>query len=429
MNKKVSIITASYNCWSELEKTLLSVQSLNYDNIEHIVIDGESKDGTPERILHYKNNIAVFVSEPDDGIADAWNKGLSFVTGEYVCILNSGDEYHPNFIVDNIEILENHPQSIVYGKTYITNAKGKIELLVDQKFKQEEINKSFGFLHTSMMTTKFVYDTVGQFNTSYKIALDIDWLLRAIKSNIQFIKSNAKNYMQKGGVSDKYRYLARQEYNHALLQHDFIHSKLQLFKLNAYFKFIGVLNFFSIFKIKSWIYSQLIFIALHGLNFLQNWLPFFMLRRWVHTIAGFKIDPSASIQSGGEFFAFKRLTIGKRTVINKNFILDNRLGIDIGEDVSIAHDVSIYTLGHDINCDIFSVKGAPVKVHDHAVIFAGAMIMPGVNIGRGAVIYPGAVVTKSVEDFAIVAGNPAKVVGKRNSKLSYSMKYKFWFGH
>ena len=122
--------------------------------------------------------------------------------------------------------------------------------------------------------------------------------------------------------------------------------------------------------------------------------------------------------------------IGEGTLVNRGVYLDNRAGITIGKQVSIAHDARIYTMGHDVHDEGFAAKGQPVQIDDYAVVFAGAMIMPGVHLGEGAVVMAGAVVTKSVPAWRIVGGNPAQDVGERGCKTpSYRLDRRFWFAH
>jgi acetyltransferase-like isoleucine patch superfamily enzyme len=429
ISPKVSIITASFNCWSELEKSIRSVRALNYPNIEHIVIDGASVDGTSIRIKDYLDKIAVFVSEKDTGIASAWNKGINRATGKYICFLNSGDEYHPEFINHSINALGGNIAALSYGITYMLSNEGYVTNKIDAIFDRHDVASSFGFLHTCIFTSKEVYQKVGNFNEEYKIALDIDWLLRALNKKIEFIKSSAKNYMVSGGVSELQKTRARKEYNDALIANGFLNNSSSLTGINLKFFVIRLLEACKAFEIRRHTRSQAIFILLALLNFVHRYTPFFIFRRLVHRIAGFDVHKTAAVQNVGEFFAFKRLKIGEGTVINKNFKFDNRMGIKIGANVSIAHDVSIYTLGHDINCDAFGTVGSSVSIDDHVVIFAGATIMPGVSIGKGAVVYPGSVVTKDVDPMTVVGGNPAKAIKFRESKLKYRLDYKYWFAH
>ena len=174
--------------------------------------------------------------------------------------------------------------------------------------------------------------------------------------------------------------------------------------------------------------AQAYFLGLAALNAVHCVLPFFM-RRWLYRLARFDVDRSATLQGSVRFFHVGRLKIGAGSLVNRGVYLDNRAGITIGEQVSIAHDVRIYTMGHDVHDPTFATKGQAVRIDDYAVLFAGAMVMPGVHLGAGAVVMAGAVVTGDVAPYRIVGGNPAKDIGRREGEPSYRLDRRYWFAH
>lgn len=179
---------------------------------------------------------------------------------------------------------------------------------------------------------------------------------------------------------------------------------------------------------RSRVRSQLYFLGLAALNLVHGCLPF-ALRPLLYRLCRFEIARSATVQGGVRFFHVGRLKIGAGTLVNRGVYLDNRAGITIGENVSIAHDVRIYTLGHDVNDAGFAARGKPVEIGDYAVLFAGAMIMPGVQLGTGAVVMAGSVVTRSVPPMRMVGGNPAQDIGERSVELGYRLDRRYWFAH
>lgn len=181
-------------------------------------------------------------------------------------------------------------------------------------------------------------------------------------------------------------------------------------------------------RLSSHLKAQTYFAGLALLNTVHGLLPF-TLRRPLYRLCGFRIDPTATLQGGVRFFHVGRLTVGEGTLINRGVYLDNRGGLEIGGQVSIAHDARIYTLGHEIHDGAFAPKAQAVRIDDHAVVFAGAMIMPGVHLGRGAVVMAGSVVTKSVPPFRIVGGNPAVDLGARRGGADYRLGRRYWFAH
>lgn len=122
------------------------------------------------------------------------------------------------------------------------------------------------------------------------------------------------------------------------------------------------------------------------------------------------------------------VSIGDNSVVNKHVLLDGRGGkLIIGNNVDIAQETNIWTLEHDVNDDYHRVKGGDVIIEDYAWIASRVTILPGVKIGKGAVVASCALVTKDVPAMAIVGGVPAKVIGTRNNKLKYQLNYKPYF--
>jgi len=149
-------------------------------------------------------------------------------------------------------------------------------------------------------------------------------------------------------------------------------------------------------------------------------LPTNRARIDAYRILGMQIGPYARfgrhcLVLGGP----QRICIGRGSVINRGVTLDGRFPLTIGANVSISIYTVILTLQHEINSPDFHLAGAPVTIGDRVFIGTRAMIMPGVTIGEGSVVAAGAVVTKDVEPFAIVAGVPAKRIGARDRNLTY----------
>jgi maltose O-acetyltransferase len=139
-----------------------------------------------------------------------------------------------------------------------------------------------------------------------------------------------------------------------------------------------------------------------------------------------KCGKNTTFLMGVEFRKGKNISIGNNTVINKKVLLDGRGGkLIIGNNVDIAQETNIWTLEHNVHDH--SDVGADVSIEDYVWIASRVTILPGVRIGKGAVVAACSVVTKDVPDMAIVAGVPAKVIGTRESELDYILNYKPWF--
>jgi len=226
-NIKVSIITACYNNVNTIGHTLSSVLSQTFNNIEFIIIDSCSTDGTLELVNKRENDFKSkltsykIVSEKDKGIADAWNKALKLTTGDVIFFLNSDDWIHQNTVEIAVNSLNIHQKELVYGICNRVDEKEKLIGSFQKQFSKYRVLWNFGFSFTTCFCTKKVFDTVGGFDTNYKIAIDSDFLLRCLKKNVKFIKGNHQVFMRIGGVSTKYRLKAHKEYKKALINNGY----------------------------------------------------------------------------------------------------------------------------------------------------------------------------------------------------------------
>lgn len=114
-NLKISVITVSFNAADTIEETILSVLNQTYDNLEYIIIDGGSTDGTVDIIKKYADKLDYWISEPDKGIYDAMNKGIRVATGEYVNFMNAGDRFFNNSVISDIFTSNSYAESVIYG--------------------------------------------------------------------------------------------------------------------------------------------------------------------------------------------------------------------------------------------------------------------------------------------------------------------------
>lgn len=153
--------------------------------------------------------------------------------------------------------------------------------------------------------------------------------------------------------------------------------------------------------------------------------------RWIRT--GYlkaylgRLGVGTGVQMGCRFLNGRRVFLGDRNVINFGCLLDGRKhNINTGNDVSIGPEASILTLGHDPQSANFEDRGGDVIIGDRVWIGYRAMILPGVTIGDGAVVGAGSVVTRNVEPYTIVAGNPARKIGDRYRELDYQLDYRPW---
>jgi acetyltransferase-like isoleucine patch superfamily enzyme len=159
-----------------------------------------------------------------------------------------------------------------------------------------------------------------------------------------------------------------------------------------------------------------------------GYVPIHHFRRFFYRLAGMGIGQGSTIHTLARFYNPANIVIGKDTIIGEGVVLDGRDKLRIGDHVDFASEVMVYNAQHDVNDPAFKAIQAPVTIDDYAFIGPRAIILPGVTIGKGAVVAAGAVVTKDVEPFAIVGGVPAKVIGERDQKeLHYRLGRAAWF--
>lgn len=157
-------------------------------------------------------------------------------------------------------------------------------------------------------------------------------------------------------------------------------------------------------------------------NFITK-IPIYTLRLlFLKRVLKMKIGKNTAVHMHN-FFTQRNITIGHNSVINRKCYLDGRVGIRIGSNVSISPEVCIVSLGHDPQSPNFETTPGFVEIEDYVWIGIRAIILPGVKLGEGCVIGAGAVVTKNVEPYTIVAGVPAKKIGERHKDLKYTLNY------
>ena len=152
------------------------------------------------------------------------------------------------------------------------------------------------------------------------------------------------------------------------------------------------------------------------LNCFVCYFPSVHFRRFCLRCAGVKMSKNVRFFEGFHVRAPHKLTLGDGCSIGPRVLLDAREGLTLGKSVTLGYECIIWTLNHDYNDIHFCTKGGPVTIGDYAWICSRSIILPGITIGEGAVVASGAIVTKDVPPYTVVAGIPAKVVGQREKK-------------
>jgi glycosyltransferase involved in cell wall biosynthesis len=201
---KLTVITIVYNDVKHIERTMLSVLGQTYPNIEYVIVDGLSTDGTLDIIKKYQDKISKLISEKDKGIYDAMNKGLAAATGDYVLFMNSGDEFYANDTVAKVFAAADDAD-IYYGETEMINEKG--ESLGQRRHKAPERFTWRSFKYGMSISHQAIYvkrSIADLFNRQYELSADIDWILQATKKGKTIV--NTHQYVAKylvGGMSKK----------------------------------------------------------------------------------------------------------------------------------------------------------------------------------------------------------------------------------
>jgi acetyltransferase-like isoleucine patch superfamily enzyme len=422
-----SIIIATYNVKNEIQQTLNSIVNQTNKDFEVIVIDNNSIDGTLEDVTNFPCLDIRTLSESDSGIADAWNKGLRISLGEWVIFLNAGDSIPATHLQRASEVLKNcQNNTILFCNVSIVDTKNQLTRnIVGRQPSARKIKRgSLGFAHPGSFTGREVFEKIGGFNTKYKIAIDSDFLMRHLQMGGNFIKFNSTAFMASGGISDLQFKKGIAEHFSAAVNNGFANPvagkilSCLLPRLRTCLRLVRNYCIHPMRFIKHFIVSLL--------NIFGNLLILYSVRRVYFGLLQFKLGYRSSIGLGFEFYRLGNIFIGRNTIINRDCLFDNRALIKIGENVSISRNVQIYTGGHNVKSEFFELTLSDVNIGDYAVIFSRVTILPGVKIGKGAVVYPGSVVVKDVYDLEIVGGNPASKIGMRNpNALRYKLHYPY----
>jgi glycosyltransferase involved in cell wall biosynthesis len=198
----LSVITVVYNNVQHIERTMSSVINQTYPNIEYIIIDGLSNDGTLDIINQYKGHVSKLISEKDAGIYDAMNKGLAIAMGDYIIFMNSGDEFYDSDTVERV--FSTVPDAdIYYGETEMINDAG--ESLGQRRHKAPEQFTWRGFKYGMSISHQAIYIRrllTEPYDSRYQLSADIDWIIRAAKKARKII--NVNRYVARyliGGMS------------------------------------------------------------------------------------------------------------------------------------------------------------------------------------------------------------------------------------
>lgn len=234
----ISIITIVKNGREFIGQTIASVLAQTYKSVEYIVIDGGSTDGTIDVIKSFETSISCWVSENDEGIADAFNKGLSRANGDYILFLNSDDALAAPEVLAAVvqEIIDNRFPVLIYGDCNVLDrSSGRVIYRANIDFNLNGLRRGQMLPQPSLFTHRSYFEKYGVFDKQFRIAMDYEWLLRGGAKervvHIPLLVTNVRN----GGVSTLNRARTVDEIVLALKKNGYISSKWSEASLRGYF--------------------------------------------------------------------------------------------------------------------------------------------------------------------------------------------------
>ena len=244
----VSIIVATYNSERYILSALQSIVEQDIDDLEIIVADGGSTDRTIELIKAENIKHIKIISEPDRGIGDAWNKGLKLCSGSIIGILNSDDYYAKETLKNVLPYFDGQEEPLIgFGDLILIDSQTQVSRrVIGRKRGKFALLNGFGFGHPTVFFNRKALDKIGYFNPRISVAVDTDWLLRAVSIGIEFKKVSSLVYMRTGGISHANKHTGMGEYADALVRNGYSEFQMLMFFM---FRFLGkVRKFFHVKK-------------------------------------------------------------------------------------------------------------------------------------------------------------------------------------
>lgn len=217
-----SIITICYNAAETIERTIKSVLSQTYPDVEYIVVDGASKDDTLAIINKYKEGIKKVVSEPDKGLYDAMNKGIGLATGDYLCFLNAGDCFYNNDTLRQMAatLKKGERPDILYGETALVNAQGDFvrmrRLQAPEKLTWRSFRQGMLVCHQAFFPRR---ELVPPYDLQYRFSADFDWCIRIMKQSktlhnthltlVNYLDEGLTTRNQKASLKERFRIMTK----------------------------------------------------------------------------------------------------------------------------------------------------------------------------------------------------------------------------
>jgi glycosyltransferase involved in cell wall biosynthesis len=233
---RVSVITITFNSENTLRETIESVLSQDYKDLEYIIVDGGSTDGTIDIIRNYEDKISKWISEPDQGISDAFNKGIAMSSGELIGIINSDDMYLHDAISSIVATIDENTD-VIHGNM-IMFGENRPETLHKQKVPLTHFYKGMAVHHPATFIRARAYKKYGFYNLKYKSSMDRELLLRMYHKGaiFQYIDLCVAKY-RRGGTSTKLFHIAQNETREISVKYGMPKYKANIIRLRSMYWF------------------------------------------------------------------------------------------------------------------------------------------------------------------------------------------------
>lgn len=422
---KISVITVCWNSAKEIIHTLESVLAQDYPDIEYVVVDGGSTDGTVDIIRRYADRIQTFVTEPDQGVYDAMNKGISLATGDYVMMMNAGDFFPSSDTLSRaVAMMDDRDVDVYYGDS-IEICEGGSQYYRESGSDVNLLGRFPIYRHGASLVKRSTHLNI-PFDLSrtpeFGYAIDFNQIYMMWRRGARFKRLSfpLMTYQQEGMSNNRIqsvRYVYRivnqdRETSRASkLRHQ---VSLLRFRVLSNRKVMGPVR--ALFQFLLYLYNGPVGV-----------IPCARLRKWWLRRLGARIHRGSWVNMKQFVIHPSGLEIADNVHINRGCLLDARGGLKIGESASISYDVKLLTGSHDAQSPSFAGRFFPIEIGRRAWIGAGATVLQGVKIGEGGVVAAGSVVTKDVPPFTIVGGVPARPIGIRPDNLDYRCDWPFLF--